>query len=307
MRKKSLITLLIVSLITLGIFTYKWGLTEASLLAVADQCVMNDCYEKCNYEISCIVPCEDAELQKWNACIKNQAQQNSNQQLIIPPEMLCTQPLQIPCDVNCSSSAGTAGYASCNTTCENDNALRVRMYQDCLAGQGQQQQPTPPQPTPPEPTPPVDVQKENGEIIIYSSDIKNGETITAGKNEKKRIIFSNGAETVLAPGASITIKDVTWLDVLKGKLMFMLKHPLDAQGLRFKVTSRTAVASVRGTKFLLSANKTNTIIQVTEGLLDVSDLKGKKTVEVAAGYQTTVGKKGPSKPVKFKQKNLIMK
>lgn len=120
--KYSPLFLAVALVVALAFFSFFKSTRASNLVAVADQCVMNDCYEKCNYEISCIVPCEDAELQKWNACIKQQMPE------VKVPQ--CAPLFQMPCDADCAGLSG-AGLDSCIATCNNDNLVRKRIYDDC--------------------------------------------------------------------------------------------------------------------------------------------------------------------------------
>ncbi len=59
-----------------------------------------------------------------------------------------------------------------------------------------------------------------------------------------------------------------------------------------KVVARDATLRVKGTEFLVDTDKFGTNIVVIEGLLSVSDAKGKKTIEVAGGQYAYIKKGG---------------
>lgn len=67
-----------------------------------------------------------------------------------------------------------------------------------------------------------------------------------------------------------------------------------------------AICAVRGTEFLTSVTKTKTVVQVLDGLVRISNLQGTKSVDVAAGYQTTVTKTKLQTPKHFTEKQLII-
>ena len=67
-----------------------------------------------------------------------------------------------------------------------------------------------------------------------------------------------------------------------------------------EVGARDATLRVKGTQFAVDTDKYGTNITVMEGMLSVSDLKGKKTVEVAGGQYTYIAKLGlPTDPQSF--------
>lgn len=67
-----------------------------------------------------------------------------------------------------------------------------------------------------------------------------------------------------------------------------------------QVDARDATLRVKGTQFAVDTDTRGTNVTVMEGVLSVSDPKGKKTVEVAAGQYTYVAKGGlPTNPQSF--------
>ena len=67
-----------------------------------------------------------------------------------------------------------------------------------------------------------------------------------------------------------------------------------------QVDARDATLRVKGTEFAVDTDKYGTNIIVMEGTLSVSDIKGKKTVEVATGQYTYIAKLGlPTEPQSF--------
>ncbi len=67
-----------------------------------------------------------------------------------------------------------------------------------------------------------------------------------------------------------------------------------------QVDARDATLRVKGTQFSVDTDKNGTNVIVMEGVLSVSDPKGKKTVEVAGGQYTYIAKRGlPTDPQSF--------
>ena len=93
---------------------------------------------------------------------------------------------------------------------------------------------------------------------------------------------------------------------LKGKFAFFFKKLLQRANTPYRVRSTTATVAVRGTEFLTSVTKTKTIVQVLDGLVSVSNLRGTKSVDVSAGYQTTVTKTKLQPPKPFTEQQLII-
>ena len=196
----------------------------------------------------------------------------------------CATPLNVSCDGDCKSSNpnystdGTAGaaYYDCYKTCTNDNALREKIYQDCLS-----QQPI---------------------LIKYyaAGDIKKGDTITAPINQKINIVI-NGQKIDLMEGSVIKYIDAYTWQMVSGVAHFVEKLDKTALNGRYKVKSTTAVCGIRGTQFTLevSADGTTKVI-VIEGLVNVTPTaKGKKAVDVKEGYQLIIDKKATGKPTKI--------
>lgn len=159
----------------------------------------------------------------------------------------------------------------------------------------QQKQATPQAPPTPELTPaPTTALKPKDEIKIttmYYSEIKNGDTVTAGPHERVIIYFSSGQRIELDENSSFQKWDEREVKSFFGRLYISIRRP-------FSVSTRYASTGVRGTKFSIDAQDKETTVRVIEGVVAVSDLKKKKTVNVKAGYEVvasgaTVGKPTP--------------
>jgi ferric-dicitrate binding protein FerR (iron transport regulator) len=135
------------------------------------------------------------------------------------------------------------------------------------------------------------------ETTLLSRDLKYGEMVRTASNEQKSIILDDGSYIKLGPRSSFAweMPSTSQVNLLSGTFNFVIVRPLTQLLTRFKIHTPTAVAAVRGTEFSVSVDENRTVFQVTEGLLAVSDINGENTVQVSAGYQTTVTKNGPSK------------
>lgn len=136
----------------------------------------------------------------------------------------------------------------------------------------------------------------------FGVDIRDGQTVTAKKGERIIIEFEDGSRIQLDAGSTFytesTLPTDYSLKALKGKFHFFLKKLV---GRRFTVRSVGIAVAVRGTEFTMDVKKNKTVIQVLEGVVMVTDSKGKTSVDVEAGYQITATKKSLSKPKPIKK------
>jgi len=128
--------------------------------------------------------------------------------------------------------------------------------------------------------------------------LEAGDTIRTGHNGKAEVYFLDGEGVIrLGPNSSFTLKEDTLnqqlIEFLKGNIQFEAGRP-------FKVYTPNVVVAVRGTQFLLSeVEGKGTEVIVFEGSIELSDLKGRKSVIVNAGYKAEVPVKGiPLEPYK---------
>ena len=133
--------------------------------------------------------------------------------------------------------------------------------------------------------------------------------MTTGKGERATIsLDARGSQVTLEPNSSFIFVKPDDYQTLKGKFSFYFKRL--QKGLTdpsYKVRIPWAVCSVRGTEFVTSVTKTKTTVQVLEGLVSVSNLKGTKSVDVSAGYQTTVTKTKLQTPKPFTKRQRIIR
>jgi hypothetical protein len=139
--------------------------------------------------------------------------------------------------------------------------------------------------------------------------LPTGKQIQAGDNERIEITMPDGSLIQLDANATFTPVSDYEVQSVFGRYRYMWQpfhdgncivgQNLVRQACR-KVTTRDAVLGVRGTEFLVETDESGTSITVLEGLLGVTDLGGKKTVEVAGGQSTYIKHGGqPEDPEPF--------
>lgn len=128
--------------------------------------------------------------------------------------------------------------------------------------------------------------------------LEAGDTIHTGHNGKAELYFLNGKGVIrLGPNSAFRLEeDISGqqvIELLIGDIQFKTEG-------RFKVHTPTVCVAVRGTDFLLSEIEgKGTELIVFEGSVELSDLKGQKTVTVNAGYKAEVPVNGiPLEPYK---------
>jgi len=139
--------------------------------------------------------------------------------------------------------------------------------------------------------------------------LPTGRQIQAGDNERIEITMPDGsliqldANATFTPVSNYEVQSVfgryryLWQPFHDGKCI--VGQNLVRQECR-KVRTRDAVIGARGTEFLVETDKSGTSVTVLEGLLGVTDLAGKKTVEVAGGQSAFIKHGGlPEDPKSF--------
>jgi len=128
--------------------------------------------------------------------------------------------------------------------------------------------------------------------------LEAGDTIRTGHNGKAEVYFLDGEGVIrLGPNSCFRLEEdksgEQTIEFLKGNIQFEAERP-------FKVHTPTVAVAVRGTQFLLSeVEGKGTEVIVFEGSIELSDLKGRKTVIVSAGYKAEVPVNGiPLEPYK---------
>ncbi len=139
--------------------------------------------------------------------------------------------------------------------------------------------------------------------------LPHGKKIQSGDGERIEITMPDGsliqldANSTFTPVSDDEVQSVfgryryLWQPFHDGKCI--VGQNLVRQACR-KVKTRDAILGSRGTEFLVETNSTGTTVTVLEGLLAVTDLNGKKTVEVAGGQSTYIKHGGlPADPKPF--------
>lgn len=88
-----------------------------------------------------------------------------------------------------------------------------------------------------------------------------------------------------------------FLRLIKGEFWLKIKKPLPG---RFDVETPNAIGGVKGTEFVVIVNDTGTMVNVIEGVVEVSTLNGTGNVSVGVNQRTVVPAGGvPGGPVSF--------
>jgi len=128
--------------------------------------------------------------------------------------------------------------------------------------------------------------------------LESGDAIRTGHNGRAEAYFLDGEGVVrLGPNSSFALEeDMSGQQIIEFPKGFI---QLEAEKY-FKVRTPNTWVTVRGTELLLSeVEDKGTELIVFKGIVELSDLKGRKTVIVKAGYKTKVPVNGiPLKPYK---------
>ncbi|MBU1613069.1 FecR family protein, partial [Patescibacteria group bacterium] len=136
-----------------------------------------------------------------------------------------------------------------------------------------------------------------------------GKAVKSGDDERIEIEMPDGSLIQLDAGATFTPVSDHEVQSVFGRYRYMWQpfhdgncivgQSLARQACR-KVKTRDAILGITGTEFLVETDETGTRVTVLDGSLAVTDLGGKKTVEVKAG-QTTFIKHGgvPEDPTAY--------
>jgi hypothetical protein len=145
--------------------------------------------------------------------------------------------------------------------------------------------------------------------VLNFDKLQSGQIIVAEKNTITKIVMPDGSSVQLSELSRFQIDKDSDTEVhgVFGRFRTLLLCHVDWGEHRQCPFSRfstpTAVAAVRGTEFTVDANELRSIFRVFHGVLAVSDLARKNTVQVAANQETVVPKDGvPSDPRPFDPK-----
>jgi len=165
----------------------------------------------------------------------------------------------------------------------------------------------------------IDVKKEGEPELVVPENFRltelaynnltYGQQFQSSQDERAVIKMPDGSEMHMDMGSTITPVSDYEVKSDTGRFMYDYK-PASGGGCGpigqsptwacRQVDARDATLRVKGTQFAVDTDKYGTNITVMEGVLSVSDPKGKKTVEVAGGQYTYIAKLGlPTDPQSF--------
>ncbi len=126
----------------------------------------------------------------------------------------------------------------------------------------------------------------SGRALAVSDKVFVDDTVTTEKNSFASIKLADGSGAFqVGPASSVTLslsdRTVTTIDLLKGFVLSTLKaSDKPAEGLRYKVRTKTVAMGVRGTTFFARADKPNKTFQcICEGRVEAVWKKGEQTWE----------------------------
>ncbi len=116
--------------------------------------------------------------------------------------------------------------------------------------------------------------QEHGYRAEKDLDLFKGDTVFTGKDGNASFALNDGSFISLSPGTQMVInKSVyavkqktrsSFMNMITGKARFVVKKFVDARHSEFKVKTRTSVAGVRGSDFIIDAAETITEITALE-------------------------------------------
>lgn len=136
--------------------------------------------------------------------------------------------------------------------------------------------------------------------------LQSGMLIRVGINSSARIQFADESELIIQPESSVALDTLsmfgggymvdTRLRLQAGRVE-VHANPNRRKGQKFDVITPAAVASVRGTKFVVEAQNSRTIEQTSQGLVILNNSLGKVEVHEGYGVVATIGVKPQSPEV----------
>lgn len=125
--------------------------------------------------------------------------------------------------------------------------------------------------------------------------VQTGQRIQVGRNSSARLQFADASELVMQPESTVAMDTLsvyaggymadTQLRLQAGRIE-VHANPQGRKGQKFDVITPAAVASVRGTQFLVEAQGARTVQQTTQG--QVALQAGQDSVLVQEGYGSAV-------------------
>ncbi len=148
--------------------------------------------------------------------------------------------------------------------------------------------------------------------VKVGMSFSKGDVISTGKGAIAEISVNKKGFIKVSPNSSMTMaelisgkdKNIVGLDIDKGKILVGLSKL--KKGSEFKIKSRTAVASVRGTVFRVASEQKSAKIQVVKGVVRVNPVKDGKVltnveVDVSKGKAVDLSEKKVQEIVEKKE------
>lgn len=144
---------------------------------------------------------------------------------------------------------------------------------------------------------PVTILRQGAETpAVVNGEVFVSDTIRTGADGRAEVTFSDGSVLTVGPDSEVAVsffapeasESVALLDLISG-IARMTVNKATAWG-RFEVRTTTAVASVRGTEYLVEALPDKTAVFVAEGRVAVSSRAGAGTIILRKGQGVDVTK-----------------
>lgn len=134
-----------------------------------------------------------------------------------------------------------------------------------------------------------------------ATDLVPGKTITAPTNQPANIIRPDQS-IYMQSGSIIKFVSQTVWETVNGIFRFLEKTAIDG---RYKIkTNGGAVATIRGTQFIIDEKPNTTTLTLIKGALTATSAKGNSSVNLKEGYQLVITKGVLGKPTKFNAAKL---
>ena len=130
--------------------------------------------------------------------------------------------------------------------------------------------------------------------------VQTGQRIQVGRNSSARLQFADASELVMQPESTIAMDTLSvyaggyMADTqlrLQGGRVEIYANPQGRKGQKFDVITPAAVASVRGTQFLVEAKGDRTLQQTTQGQVELQTEQGRVLVQEGYGSAAKSGEK----------------
>ena len=145
--------------------------------------------------------------------------------------------------------------------------------------------------------------KVNAEPARVGMEVFEGDKLITGEKSRLKILFSDDVILALGSATEVVVEKHlfdpkngarrTRIDLVTGKLRALVQKVVAGSRADFTIKTTNAVAGVRGTEFVLVADKEDTKLYTFSGEVELSG--GGEPVLVAAGQGSDVGDEGQAK------------